>query len=247
MKSGKGYRSAPLSFTRKMVIASANANKKNAIHCITEIDISRPRQLIKNIYEKSGEKLSFTGVIVKSFAEAIKLHPELNSFIKRRRLIVLDDINISVLIEREIDGQKVPEPLGIQKIQEKSLKQVHNEIRKAQNNTRNEFGNVSNASWIRFIPGFLLRLFVKIADKNIKLAKRYGKIAVTAVGMFSKEATWFIPHGTATVLLTIGSMNKKMSKQKKVMKKKNFYVLLHLLIMKSWMEHQQPDLCKVFQ
>jgi pyruvate/2-oxoglutarate dehydrogenase complex dihydrolipoamide acyltransferase (E2) component len=27
--------------------------------------------------------------------------------------------------------------------------------------------------------------------------------------MFSKTATWFIPHGTATVLLTVGSISKK--------------------------------------
>ena len=41
------------------------------------------------------------------------------------------------------------------------------------------------------------------------MAKRYGKVAVTAVGMFSKEPVWFIPHGTATVLLTIGSISNK--------------------------------------
>ena len=45
--------------------------------------------------------------------------------------------------------------------------------------------------------------------RNIKMAKRYGKIAVTAVGMFSKTDTWFIPHGTATVLLTVGSITRK--------------------------------------
>ena len=38
---------------------------------------------------------------------------------------------------------------------------------------------------------------------------RYGKVAVTAVGMFSKEAVWFIPHGSATVLITVGSISQK--------------------------------------
>ena len=41
------------------------------------------------------------------------------------------------------------------------------------------------------------------------MAKRYGKISVTAIGMFSKEALWFIPHGTATVLVTVGSISNK--------------------------------------
>lgn len=70
-------------------------------------------------------------------------------------------------------------------------------------------GNKKNATWIHLIPAFLLKLFIKVADKNISLARRYGKVAVTAVGMFSKSSTWFIPHGTATVLLTVGGISKK--------------------------------------
>ena len=65
-------------------------------------------------------------------------------------------------------------------------------------------------NWIRFIPGFLLKTFVRLADKNLRLAVRYGKVAVTSVGMFSREPLWFIPHGSATVLLTVGSIEKRM-------------------------------------
>jgi pyruvate/2-oxoglutarate dehydrogenase complex dihydrolipoamide acyltransferase (E2) component len=54
-----------------------------------------------------------------------------------------------------------------------------------------------------------MKTFVRIADRNISMAKAYGKIGVTAVGMFSKEAVWFIPHGPATVLITVGSINNK--------------------------------------
>ena len=56
---------------------------------------------------------------------------------------------------------------------------------------------------------FLLKTFIRIADKNIHIAKSYGKVAVTAIGMFSKEAVWFIPHGSATVLITVGSISNK--------------------------------------
>lgn len=63
--------------------------------------------------------------------------------------------------------------------------------------------------WVRFIPGFLLRLFIRAAAKNLSMAKRYGKVAVTAVGMFSNESAWFIPLNSATVLVTVGGINKK--------------------------------------
>ena len=52
------------------------------------------------------------------------------------------------------------------------------------------------------LPDFLLKTFIRIADKNIKLGVKYGKVAVTAVGMFSKDAVWLIPHGSATVLIS---------------------------------------------
>ncbi len=168
MTKEKGYQSTPLPFMRRMVIASISSNKKNTIHCVTEIDISKPRNIIRENYVKTGEKLSFTAYIVKCFAEAITYHRELNSFIKGRKLILLDDITVSVLIERELKGKKIPEPLGIKKVQEKTVKQLHDEIRAAQKNAGDSLGDLNKMEWIRFIPPRLLRLFVKIADSKIK-------------------------------------------------------------------------------
>ena len=206
----KGYSAESLSFNRRMVIASATVTKeKNAIHSFSEVDVTEPRQMIKSYFEKTGEKLSFTGYIVKCLAQTVKQYPQFNSFIKGRKLVKLDDVIISVLTEREFEGEKIPEPLGIQQAQIKTYRQINDEIRAAQKSTGNKLGSLGNQTWIRFIPGFLLKTFVRIADKNITMAKRYGKVAVTAVGMFTNEPVWFIPHGTATVLLTVGSIIKK--------------------------------------
>jgi hypothetical protein len=68
-----------------------------------------------------------------------------------------------------------------------------------------------NCSWRNT---FLVKTFVRLADKNLALARKYGKVAVTAVGMFSKEPWWFIPHGGATVLLTVGSISPKVIEEK---------------------------------
>lgn len=209
MKGKDGYKTSKLSFNRRAVIASVSANEKNMIHSFTEVDITEPRRLIKEHFEKTGEKLSFTAYIVTCLAHTLKGYPQFNSFIKGSKLILLDDVTISVLIEREINNESIPEPIGIKQAQLKSYKQIHTEIREAKNPVSNKLGSLSGKTWIRFIPSFLFKLFVKIADKNIHMAKTYGKAAVTAVGMFSKEPMWFIPHGTATVLLTVGSINNK--------------------------------------
>jgi pyruvate/2-oxoglutarate dehydrogenase complex dihydrolipoamide acyltransferase (E2) component len=206
----KAYSSVPLSFNRRMVAASASVTrKKNAIHSFSEVDVTVPRRLISEHLVKTNEKLSFTGYLVLCLAQVVKQYPQFNSFIKGRKLIQLHDITVSVLIEREFADEKVPEPLGIHEAQIKTYRQISNEIRKAQTNKGNKLGSLSKQTWIRFIPGIFLKTFVRLADKNITMAKRYGKIGVTAIGMFADEPIWFIPHGTATVLLTVGSIIKK--------------------------------------
>jgi len=206
----RGYASESLSFNRRAVRASASVSRsKNTIHSITEVDISVPRMMMKKHYEERGKKISLTAYIVTCLAKTLKDYPEFNSFIKGRRIITLHDITVSVLVEKETGGEKVPEPVGIKALQDKSLKQVHDEIRNAQSQKNQKLGKMTGLAFFNLIPGFLLKTFIRIADKNIKLAKTYGKVAVTSVGMFSKEALWFVPHGSATVLLTVGSISNK--------------------------------------
>jgi pyruvate/2-oxoglutarate dehydrogenase complex dihydrolipoamide acyltransferase (E2) component len=226
MNQKAGYRTIPFTFNRRAVRASATVSReKNTYHCITEVDISTPRKLIRDYYQKTGIKLSLTAYIVTCLAQTIKDHPLLNSFLKGNKQIILDDITVSVLIERELKGEKVPEPVAISFAQTKTYLQINKEIRAAQNPQGEQLGNLSKATWIRFIPGILLKPFIKIADKNIKMGKRYGKVAVTAVGMFNKASIWFVPHGTATVLITVGGIETKLVKENDIIMEKEHLCL----------------------
>ena len=207
----RGFSSERISFNRKMVAASAAVTAgKSTIHSLCEADITLPRRMMREHHERTGEKLSFTAYIVYCLAQVIKDHPQLNAFRRGNRLITLDDVTVSVLVEREFSGERVPEPLAIEAAQRLTYKEVNERIRSAKARTDASLGGFSGMTWIRHIPGFLLKTFVRLADRNIMLAKRYGKVAVTAVGMFSREPVWFIPHGSGTVLITVGSIEKRM-------------------------------------
>lgn len=207
----RGFTSERISFNRKMVAASAAVNaRKSTIHSLCETDITLPRRMMREHYERTGEKLSFTAYIVYCLAQVVKEHPHLSAFRRGNRLITLDDVTVSVLVEREFSGERVPEPLAIEAAQRLTYQEVNDRIRSARARTDSSLGGFSGMTWIRHIPGFLLKAFVRLADRNIMLAKRYGKVAVTAVGMFSREPVWFIPHGSGTVLITVGSIEKRM-------------------------------------
>jgi pyruvate/2-oxoglutarate dehydrogenase complex dihydrolipoamide acyltransferase (E2) component len=204
-----------------MVKASASVTrKKNTIHFFTEVDVSQPSELIEKYKQKHGKKLSFTGYLAKSFSNTILNYPAFNSFISGSRHIVLNEINISVLVERKIGEDYIPEPMVLRDTAAKSLYDINSEIRKTQETAKKneEFGNLADNKAIRFIPGFLLKTFVKLADRNIKMAIKYGKLAITSVGMFCKNPIWVIPHGSATVLLTVGSIIEKAVGNKKKIK-----------------------------
>ena len=67
----------------------------------------------------------------------------MNSFIKGNKQILLDDVTVLVLIERELKEEKVPEPVAISNAQTKTYLQINNEIRAAQNQEGQQLGNLS--------------------------------------------------------------------------------------------------------
>jgi len=135
--------------------------------------------------------------------------PRFNAFRKGRRLVVLDDLTISVLYEREFAGEKVPEPVGIRATNEKTYRQINDELRAAQARAGQRLGSTTGVEWVRFIPGFLLRTFVRGASRSIAMQKRFGVVGVTAVGMFGEGPMWLMPLTSATVTVAVGTIARR--------------------------------------
>ena len=210
MSEPKGCRVEPFGGNRRMVAASAAAGReKDTIHLMTEADITGPRRLIAEHRERTGERLSLTAYVATCLARTLDEFPRFNSFRKGRRLIVLDDVTISVLFEREIDGERIPEPVGVQSATRKTYRQVNDELRAAQEQAVQRLGSATGTAWIRFIPGFLLRAFIRLASRNIGMQKRFGVVGLTAVGMFGSGPTWLVPLTSATVTVAVGAIAKR--------------------------------------
>ena len=84
MKTKAGYKSLALSFNRLAVIASASVTKeKNAIHSLTEVDITEPRRLIKDISRGPGETV-IHGVCCCMFGAGAQRSPATELFYQRK-------------------------------------------------------------------------------------------------------------------------------------------------------------------
>lgn len=208
MTSKRGYTTRPFSPQRRMIAAASSVNRTfNTIHAITEVDISGLRARLRELRASSGGKLSLTACVVAALARAVARHAELNSFRRGGRLVLLDDVTVNLLVERDFGGETAPESLVIHAAQDKSAAEIHKEIRGAQARPARRHGELSGAWWLRLIPPFLMKGFIRAAARSTVMARRYGKIGVTAVGMFGGEAPlWFLPLSGATVTVTVGTI-----------------------------------------
>ena len=91
---------------------------------------------------ESGQKISFSTWILKCIAQAISEHKEVHAIKKgSNKAIIYNDTDISILVEKKVNGTLVPLPLVIRKVDSKDVSEIYNEIEKAKEQTIEEGKN----------------------------------------------------------------------------------------------------------
>ena len=166
---------------------------------------------------KRGINISFNAWIIKVISSILQNHPEASAYLyNKKKLILFNDINISILVEKKIGGKKVPIPVVIEKTNQKTALEIANEIENAKNQelSKNEIvinkqSNLSERLYYH-MPGFLRRAVWKFMLRNPKIAyKKMGNAVITSVGMMGKINGWFIQKSVHPISFGIGSVLKK--------------------------------------
>jgi pyruvate/2-oxoglutarate dehydrogenase complex dihydrolipoamide acyltransferase (E2) component len=194
-----------------------NLAPKNRIYGLVEIDVTKARKFIYENEERTGEKLSFTAWVMKCVAHALNEHKEIQAFKKgKTKLIIFDDIDIGIIIERQGKAGRIPTQYVVRKANEKSFRQIHEEIRGAQRIEANERytaaeGILPSSGFFRRLPGFLRKPLTwrKIKSDPLLRKRLIGTVGITAVGMFGKGGGWAIPIGLHPVVFALGGISKK--------------------------------------
>jgi len=195
------------------------ALRKHHIAGLLEVDVTTALSgLLKQGSAKPG--VSFFAWIVKTIGAAIAENRNVHAVSgARNSTVVFDDIDISVLVERKVEGTRVPLPLVIRRANEKSAEQIHAEIREAQKQAIRNEGNyvlsenrVSRAAMkLYYTLPQKLRLF--IIDRILKNPHRrknmMGTVVVTSVGSVGRLPGWIIPKSMHNLCFGLGSIVKK--------------------------------------
>jgi len=194
----------------------AIGKRKNHVAGFLEFDVTDVR---KNLQEtrRSGQKVSFNAWVVSSIARAVKKHPETAAFKKgKSKLRIFEDVNVSFLVEKQVQGKKVPLPMVICKAQEKSPAEITLEIENAKTQNDSEdsvvLGRKTNISEqiYYYFPGFLRRMIWKVILNKPEFAyKKMGNVVVTSLGMTGVMNGWFLHSSIHPIAFGVGSVIKK--------------------------------------
>ena len=189
---------------------------KHHVYALLEFDVTGNRKKLQEL-RRNGTNVSFNGWLIKAISAALEQHKEVSAYLfSKRKLIIFNDINISILIEKNINGQKVPIPLVIEKTNEKTAAGITQEIENAKSLALSDMDIVLNKkpafyeSLYYRLPGILRRAVWKIMLNNPKFAfKKMGNVAITSVGMIGRINGWFIHKSVHPISFGIGSVLNK--------------------------------------
>ncbi|MHB8926173.1 MAG: 2-oxo acid dehydrogenase subunit E2 [Bacillota bacterium] len=201
------------------------ARRKHHIPVLFEVDVTRAREMIAGLKDRAGETPSFTGWIVKCFAQAVSEHKAIHAMRRGSgKLVVFDDVDAALAVERFVAAggpvESLPMPYVIRKANEKTFGEIHREIRSAQSRPV-DCGLVylgagpSDRLMNMFfsLPKGLRNLLAwRRLRRNPFLVKRLmGTVMVTAVGMFAGTggSAWVIPAGIHPLILAVGGIARK--------------------------------------
>jgi pyruvate/2-oxoglutarate dehydrogenase complex dihydrolipoamide acyltransferase (E2) component len=189
---------------------------KHHVAAMLEFDVTDARKKIREI-RRSGTKVSFNAWILKAIASTLVQYPEAAAYLKgKRELVIFNSVNISFLVEKNVNGKKVPLPLLIKNCNTKSLYEITREIEDSVTLATSSSDIVLNKKpaiterLYYFLPGFLRHLVWKIMLRNPIFAfGKMGNVSVTSVGMMGQLNGWFIHRAVHPISFGIGSVLKK--------------------------------------
>lgn len=216
--TGKSYNIIPFSKSRKNITLVLHEGKrKHVVHALLEFDVTDALRLIKARKHK-GNDISFTGWLVKCVAQAAYEHKEVNCYRQgKRKIIVFDEVDVPITMEREVNGEQRPIPYIIRNAQTKSLDEITTEIRKVQQQDVNEESQILGLPLNMYeravikAPQWVKKIALMILRNHGKLKKQYmGTIGVTSIGMLGNFPGWVIPlGGPVAMLVAVGGIQQK--------------------------------------
>lgn len=184
------------------------AKNKNYVHAVTEADITKVMTLFNERKQKGIEHNSITAYLLWAYAHAIKEHPELQGIKQGKKIIIFDDVDVAMMVEKDMpNGKKIPFPYIFRSVQKKTYEELCIELQDAKKMDFGEIQKKKKSLIIKKLPKFL-RMFIlrKLLSNPAKSKEVLGTIALTSLGMvLTNRKFWPVPLGPYPCTIASGA------------------------------------------
>lgn len=185
--------------------------RKRFIHGLFEVDVTDVRMRLGEYKTRTGETPSFTAFVIHCLGQAVDENKILHAMRKdRSKLVLFDEVDVSMQIEVEVDGHKIVKPHVVRAANRKSFREIQNEIRASQVGKPEEEQKYHSMQLFLSLPRFIRSGFWRIIASQPRIFKKIGgTVGMSAIGMFADGAGWGIPISFPTLMVTLGGIGEK--------------------------------------
>jgi pyruvate/2-oxoglutarate dehydrogenase complex dihydrolipoamide acyltransferase (E2) component len=200
-----------------------SGSKRFHIPIMFEADVTVARKALREHKQLTGESVSFTGWIIRCLAVAVSENRHMHALRKgKKHLVIFEDVDVVIVVERSTgddSGKTLPMPYIIRRANEKSLIEIHAEIRQAQSTPLEkgevQLGSPRSARLTDFflkLPRFvrLLAFWDPLLRNPQRIKQIMGTVSVTAPGMMGGHGiSWGLPVGIHPLIVGVGGIAQR--------------------------------------
>jgi pyruvate/2-oxoglutarate dehydrogenase complex dihydrolipoamide acyltransferase (E2) component len=197
-------------------------HRRHTIHALLDVDITEARRAIRAYRARTGGPLSLMAFLTACLARAVAEDTAMQACrLGRQRLVLFADVDVGIMVEREVQGDRIPLGHVIRAANRKSLDQIQQEIQRAKEESPATVGTRSLPPWLRplFVRGLSVWLALPAAVRRwiwawalhdpYRRKRLMGTVGLTAVGMFGCGAGWGIAPMAHPLSLVVGGLVRK--------------------------------------
>lgn len=172
---------------------------------LVEVDVTTARRR----RARAADPPTMTAFLLASLGRAVARRPELNARRAGRRLVLFDDVDVAVSVERELSSGPMPLPHVVRRASERSAADIGAELTEVRSAPASGPGDLVGRPWVARTPAVLRRMGARAAGRVPAAVARFGPpIGLSSWGMFG--AGWGIPLSPMTVMVTVGGSSRRL-------------------------------------
>ena len=200
---------------RRLIVDGGRlARRQHTVLGLVEIDVTEPRQLMREHRARTGEALSFTAFMIACLAQAIDMDKYMHAYRAWfNRLILFDEVDVLTLVDSDSPDRQMPIPHIIRAANKRTFRDIHEEIRAIQSQPSGAAGGqrFNSLRWFLMLPAFIKDVIYEIVRRSPHAIKKHGgMVLLTSVGMFGPGISgWAVAPPNHTLTALIGGIAEK--------------------------------------